>query len=198
MNDYELVYLAQEHVDEAKDLLYKKYLSLIDNFIFKFLGKYNLNKIDFDDVKLECLLVFENVIDNFNQDKNSSFKTYLWTCLDSKLKAVFRMSNSKKNYIFNHMVSIDAENNGMRLIDSFYNDKDLVEFSVVDNYIDINKFFYNLKEKLSKREYLVLGLLIKGYLPDNIALILKINNKQVYNTIYRLKIKLKKEFDNYG
>lgn len=198
MNDYELVYLAQEHVDEAKDLLYKKYLSLIDNFIFKFLGKYNLNKIDFDDVKLECLLVFENVIDNFNQDKNSSFKTYLWTCLDSKLKDVFRTSNSKKNYIFNHMVSIDAENNGMRLIDSFYDDKDLVEFSVVDNYIDINKFFYNLKDKLSKREYLVLSLLIKGYLPDNIALILKINNKQVYNTIYRLKIKLKKEFDNYG
>ena len=73
-----------------------------------------------------------------------------------------------------------------------------MEFSVVDNYIDINKFFYNLKEKLSKREYLVLSLLIKGYLPDNIALILKINNKQVYNTIYRLKIKLKKEFDNYG
>lgn len=197
MNDYELVYLAQEHIDEAKDLLYKKYLSFIDSFIFRFFNKYG-NLVDYDDVRIDCLLVFENVIDKFNQDRDTTFKTYLWTCLDSKLKDIFRSATSKKNSIFINSISLDNDINGVKLVDFVYNNYDLVENKLIDNYIDMDDFFLKIKKKLSNFEYMILCFIIKGYKIEDIALLLEVDSKKIYNTIYRLKFKLKKEFDVYG
>lgn len=200
MNDYELVYLSQEHIDEAKDILYKKYKGFVNNFINSFLCKCGCyNKIDYDDVEIECLLVFENVIDNFDQNKNSSFKSYLWTCLDSKMKDILRSYNSKKNGVYKKIISLDSEINGIKLEDTIYNNKDLIEFNINLDSVNFDNIHSLVKEKLSKFELLIFDFLIKGYFPDEISLLIDVDRKIIYNTIYRLKKKVKKIVGgNYG
>ena len=200
MNDYELVYLSQEHIDEAKDILYKKYSGFINNFINGFLCRCGCyKKLDYDDIEIECLLVLENVIDNFNQDKDSSFKSYLWICLNSKMKDILRSYNSKKNEVYKKIISLDSEINGIKMEDTIYNNKDLVEFNVNFDGIDFSNIYSLVDGKFSKFEFLIFDCLIKGYSPDEISLLVEVDRKIIYNTIYRLKSKIKKIVGgNYG
>lgn len=198
MNDYELVYMAQEHIEEAKEALYKKYKSFLDSLALNFYKKNKSNKIDIEDIKLECMMVFEKVIDNYDQNKDSKFFTYLWMCLDTKLKDILRSINSNKHYLINTAISIDEKVSGIKINDLLYNSKDLVENKIINNYTDIDKIINYMEINFSNLEIKVLKLLLQGYSKEKIANILKIDIKKVYNAVYRIKIKLKKELVNGG
>lgn len=73
MNDYELVYLAQEQNEEALEYLYQKYDKLIKGLIFK--RFFNLIKlgIDLNDVYNWCLNALNNAIKSYNADNNAIF-----------------------------------------------------------------------------------------------------------------------------
>lgn len=198
MNDYELVYMAQEHIEEAKEALYKKYKSFLDSLALNFYKKNKSNKIDIEDIKLECMMVFEKVIDNYDQNKDSKFFTYLWMCLDTKLKDILRSINSNKHYLINTAISIDEKVSGIKINDLLYNSKDLVENKIINNYTDIDKIINYMEINFSNLEIKVLKLLLQGYSKEKIANILKIDIKKVYNAVYRIKTKLKKELVNGG
>lgn len=198
MNDYELVYMAQEHIEEAKEALYEKYKSFLDSLALNFYKKNKSNKIDIEDIKLECMMVFEKVIDNYDQNKDSKFFTYLWMCLDTKLKDILRSINSNKQYLINTAISIDEKVSGIKINDLLYNSKDLVENKIINNYTDIDKIINYMEINFSNLEIKVLKLLLQGYSKEKIANRLKIDIKKVYNAVYRIKIKLKKELVNGG
>lgn len=198
MNDYELVYMAQEHIEEAKEALYEKYKCFLDSLALNFYKKNKSNKIDIEDIKLECMMVFEKVIDNYDQNKDSKFFTYLWMCLDTKLKDILRSINSNKHYLINTAISIDEKVSGIKINDLLYNSKDLVENKMINNYTDIDKIINCMEINFSNLEIKILKLLLQGYSKEKIANRLKIDIKKVYNAVYRIKIKLKKELVNGG
>lgn len=198
MNDYELVYMAQEHIEEAKEALYEKYKYFLDSLALNFYKKNKSNKIDIEDIKLECMMVFEKVIDNYDQNKDSKFFTYLWMCLDTKLKDILRSINSNKHYLINTAISIDEKVSGIKINDLLYNSKDLVENKMINNYTDIDKIINCMEINFSNLEIKILKLLLQGYSKEKIANRLKIDIKKVYNAVYRIKIKLKKELVNGG
>lgn len=193
MTDYELVYMAQFHIEEARDTLYQKYKKYINSLVQKFYESNEIEKLDIEDIKLECIFTFERAVDSYNQDKDSKFSTYLYTCLDAKLKDLLRKFNSKKDFINNNSLSYYEDLGGIKIIDMIYNNSDLVENIVVNNVVDFDSLIKKVELSFTKLEFDVLTYLVKDYKPERIATILKIDSKKVYNTIYRIKFKFKKQ-----
>lgn len=186
MNDYELVYLAQENNEIAKDILYNKYKRYIDVLTQRYIKKYELNKLQIEDINLECQLVFEKVVDSYNQDKDVKFSTYLYSCIENKLKDIIRSNSTKKTTFYNQLRSLEEEQNGIKLSEIVYNDSDLIEHNIIENKI----IDY---DKLSSLEGSICNLLIKEYTPEEISKQINIDIKKVYNTIYRIRTKIKEQ-----
>ena len=195
INDYELIYLAKDNNEEARNILYKKYNFLINKKISKLFQKYQFITTDTEDLKLEFKLVFENSINNYIQDKESKFSTYLNLCLDTKVKDIIKSNLTYKSKINNSILSLDEDINGIPLYELISDYK-----SKIDNDIDVNSFIYKMNNNLSKYEKEIFRFLLDGKNPHDIALLLNTDLKKIKNTIYRLKTKIKKELygGNYG
>ena len=72
-NDYELIYLAQENNEEAKEMLYQKYKNLIYSNAMNFIYKNASSGIEINDVLLELNIYFEKAISDFDQNGGASF-----------------------------------------------------------------------------------------------------------------------------
>lgn len=186
-NDYELVYLAQENNEEARHILHKKYSSFIYCLIDKAYKKYNFITTDIDDVKLECIFILDNAINNYNQDREAKFSSYVKICIETKLKDVIKSNLTKKRKIENNIISLDEEIKGIKRQDLIFDNKALVS----ENYFDIDNFIKIVNKNLSNNEREILILLLKGKKIDEIAILLNIETKKIRNTIYRIKTKLK-------
>ena len=188
-NDYELVYLAQENNEEARNILHEKYSKLINSLINKTYKKYSFITAEIDDLKLECKIIFDNAINNYNQDKDAKFFTYAKLCIEAKIIDIIKSSLTKKSRIENNMISLDDDTDGVKKYDTIYEYKKIIN----NNYIDIETFVKNINLNLSIHEKDVLKLLLKGKSKKDISLLLNIDLKKINNTIYRLKTKIKKE-----
>ena len=187
ISENELIYLAQENDEQAKDILYQKYKSFIYSIIDKSKKKYNFLTTDIEDLKLECRLIFYNAIDTFNQDKEAKFSTYIKLCIESKLKDTIKRNLTKKARLENNTISLDKEVDGIDLYDILGDEKTNIE----NNYIDIENISKIINKGLSIHEKEILKLVIKGKDVQEIATLLSMDSKKIYNTIYRLKTKLK-------
>ena len=188
-NDYELVYLAQEKNEDAINILYKKYHNYIYKIIKSTCKQYNFNETELEDIDIECTLVLDNAINTYNQDKDSKFVSYLKLLLNSKLTDIIRKEYTKKAQIEKKITSIDDETTGLKLHDILFNNNDIID----NNYIDRQKIIKNINNKTDKFEKIVLKLLIEGKKPEEISIYLDKNKKNIYNTIYILKNKIKNE-----
>lgn len=183
-NDYELLYLAQEHNEDAIELLYKKYYPLIYRKAMHYNKKSN---ILLDDYLNEAILTFYNAIDNY-LDQNS-FKTYLNICLDSSLKNYYKRETRQKNKILNEAIPLndDKEERTIILTDSSLNPEKLIEAE--ENYENFKK---SIIDKLTWQEELVFNLRIENYSPKEISKITDNNLKTVYNIIKKIENKIVK------
>ena len=69
-NDYELISLIQENVEEAKEILYEKYLPLIKKIVNKwYIQNENLG-IDKNDLIQEGLVGLNKAIDHFKESRD--------------------------------------------------------------------------------------------------------------------------------
>ena len=106
MNEYELIYLAQEEKEgEARDNLYKEYEALLNLKARDYINLNGNQGIDINDIKLELKYVFEKAIDSYNQDNSASFKTFLITLINNFLKNYKRDNERLKNKFLNDSVS---------------------------------------------------------------------------------------------
>lgn len=188
-NDYELIYLAQENNEDARNILHQKYRSFINKEVDKIYQKYKFITTDIDDLKLECKITLDKAINNYNQDREAKFSSYIRLCVETKLKDIIRMNLTKKRKIESSIISLDEEIKGTKRLDFLYNSYNPIE----DNYFDISEFIKKTNTYLSNNEKEVLILLIKGKTQEEIAILLNSKVKNIRNTIYRIKTKLKKQ-----
>lgn len=188
INDYELIYLAQENIEEAKNILYDKYI----DYIYKILSKETNNRFittDTEDLKIDCYLILENAINSYNQDKEAKFSTYLKKCTETKVMDIIRKRISYKGKITNNMISIDESRDGISMHDVLYDMKYLIE----DNFFDIDDFTKKMKKNLSIQEKNIFVMILDGIKPEEMAILLNTDIKKIHNAIYRLKSKIKME-----
>lgn len=190
MNEYELIYLAQEQNEDAREYLYNQYQPIIDIILAK--NKYKIKKLNIDPKEIYniALLALDDAINYYNADLKASFSTYATVIVRNRVNNYLREYRSNKNNYLNNTFSLEDEYIDFILIDFFINyQKDpLTNLKKRENYQELlNK----IKNNLSSFEYEVYILYIDGLNYQQIAKILSKNPKQIDNALQRIKNKLK-------
>jgi RNA polymerase sporulation-specific sigma factor len=162
MNDYELIYLIQCHHDHiAFDYLYKKY----ERFIWKNVHLLHLDHNELDDFFQEGILMLLKATQTFDESKNKTFTRYFELILKRQF---YHLCNKLPTYELNE-------------------DACLYESGKEEETIELPTMTFS-----SKLEQDVYDMhFIKAQKIKVIAVHLGVNQKAIYNAIYRIKEKYK-------
>lgn len=188
--DNELISLLSDNGDEVKDALYEKYGYIVNIIISKYKKTFYALGLDKKEATQEALLAFSDAIATYQDNGETTLQTFITVCIERRILNYIRKETTIKKKLEKQFLSLDKEDNNKNLLDYIgdikYNPSDLLEES---------ENFKLLKEKinlaLSPSEKDVYNLLINGFKDNEIAAILKKDIKKVYNTVHRLRIKIK-------
>ena len=189
-NDFELVSLAQENNEEAIEILYKKYNDLIQRKAKRALRILKGSGIELSDIIQEALIGFDEAIRKFNQNDDTIFSTFAIICIDGRIKTFILKQNRGKYRFLNEAVNFenrDSECNLLNLVSD-----NVTPESLLFNDVSESEIYIKIKNRLTGFEDVVFELKIQGYEYKEIANILDIDRKDIYNAINRIRIKTKK------
>jgi RNA polymerase sporulation-specific sigma factor len=193
-NDYELVAMAQEHNEDATNMLYEKYRPLIvkkSREVYRFVENKG---VDINDVIQEALIGFEEAIRSFDQNDKALFYTFATICLDRQLKSMVLKFSRDKHRILNEAISFDDVGEEVNILDFIYDDNDNPENELLSEEAT-EELIKNIGSILTTFELEVFKLRIMGYNNRDIAVILNKDVKSISNTLQRIKMKLRKLYD---
>ena len=109
MNEYELIYLAQEQNEDAREYLYNQYQPIIDIILAK--NKYKIKKLNIDPKEIYniALLALDDAINYYNADLKASFSTYATVIVRNRVNNYLREYRSNKNNYLNNTLSLEDE-----------------------------------------------------------------------------------------
>ena len=197
-NDYELLNYVSENNDEANEILYNKYLPLIQTTAKK-MYKYCSNKgLEINDLIQEGMIALNHAIETFDDTKDTTFYTYAKTCIERRIISEVIATRRLKHKILNESVSLEIANekgeevNIENLLgDNSYNPEQII----ID--CEINKeFIEQIKAMLTDYEEQVFDLTINSFSYTGIAEILERSPKAVDNAIQRIRIKIREYLNN--
>lgn len=179
-NDYELLYLAQENIDYATEILRSKYDRLLHNKAIIFSTKSLLSKRElFNEAEMAFYKAIDTYMDNY------TFSTYVSNVIDNNLLNYIEKYNSIKNKILNESLSYDDNPN---ILLKFGSNKDNPERNIFNEY-DYDYLRERIINKLSWKEELVFCLKEQNYNVYEIAEITDNKPRTVYNIIKRIQDK---------
>lgn len=183
-NDFELVSLIGENNEEAREILYNKYKPIIvkksTDQIYK-LGSYGM---EINDLIQEGYIGLDNAINCFNEKENTSFYTFALLCIDRQIITYIKKNTNNKAMILNDAINLD---DGKEYL---FRDNTDIEGSFI-NKEDAKEFINLICDSLSDIEKKVFSLKLEGYDIGEIANLLNKDTKVIYNTLHRIKYKIK-------
>ena len=183
-NDFELVYLIRENNEEAREILYNKYKPIIvkksTDQIYK-LGSYGM---EINDLIQEGYIGLDNAINCFNEKENTSFYTLAFLCIDRQIITYIKKNTNNKAMVLNDAINLD---DGKEYL---FRDNTDIEGSFI-NKEDAKEFINLMCDSLSDIEKKVFSLKLEGYDIGEIANLLNKDTKVIYNTLHRIKYKIK-------
>ncbi len=183
-NDFELVSLIRENNEEAREILYNKYKPIIvkksTDQIYK-LGSYGM---EINDLIQEGYIGLDNAINCFNEKENTSFYTFALLCIDRQIITCIKKNTNNKAMILNDAINLD---DGKEYL---FRDNTDIEGSFI-NKEDAKEFINLICDSLSDIEKKVFSLKLEGYDIGEIANLLNKDTKVIYNTLHRIKYKIK-------
>lgn len=183
-NDFELVSLIRENNEEAREILYNKYKPIIvkksTDQIYN-LGSYGM---EINDLIQEGYIGLDNAINCFNEKENTSFYTFALLCIDRQIITYIKKNTNNKAMILNDAINLD---DGKEYL---FRDNTDIEGSFI-NKEDAKEFINLICDSLSDIEKKVFSLKLEGYDIGEIANLLNKDTKVIYNTLHRIKYKIK-------
>ena len=183
-NDFELVSLIRENNEEAREILYNKYKPIIvkksTDQIYK-LGSYGM---EINDLIQEGYIGLDNAINCFNEKENTSFYTFALLCIDRQIITYIKKNTNNKAMILNDAINLD---DGKEYL---FRDNTDIEGSFI-NKEDAKEFINLICDSLSDIEKKVFSLKLEGYDIGESANLLNKDTKVIYNTLHRIKYKIK-------
>ena len=171
----------------------EKLLTEYKPLVNKIARSYFLTGGDMEDLVQEGMIGLFKAIKNFQDDKNTSFKTFATTCIKNQIQTAVRVASSEKNMVLSTALPIEQQ-------DPFNEDDDEIEIVLPsplpkpDEKIENQEMFKNTAKKiisvLSKLELKILISYLKGYNYSEIASQNQISKKSVDNALSRIKNKL--------
>ena len=106
-SEEEIISLALENNETAKDIIYNKYKYIVDILMKKYYTvalKYN---IDLHELEQEAYYAFSDALKNYRDDKNAKLGTFISLCVDRRLKKIIKKYSGKKAELFKNTYSLD-------------------------------------------------------------------------------------------
>ena len=191
LNDEELVKLIKnENNKEALEFLLNKYKEIVNMKV----GKYFIIGAEKEDMVQEGMIGLYKAIKNFEEDKQSSFKSFANLCIERQMITAIKTSNRQKNIPLNSYLSLNIstsseDEEGKDLFD-------VIETNLIEDPLDTvtKKEYYTFIEKtidksLSDFEKKVLNRFLNGESYEKIATNLDTPVKSVDNAIQRIRKK---------
>lgn len=192
ITDEELINIHKKDNKVESDALQKiieRYTPIINNKA----NKYFAIGFDKNDIIQEGMIGLLSAVKNYDNESNTSFKTFANLCIDRKLITLLKSANRQKQMPLNNAISLNKKING----DIEENDNELMEiidngYNPVDDFINkeyYKRITYNLYNKLSKHEKDVLNEYLTGKSYAEIAQKLNCQEKSVDTALTRIRRK---------
>lgn len=190
--DLNAIMEVRDNNDDAKDYLFTKYSPLIHKEITDVRKKALKLGADFQDLTQEAMLGFSFAINNFNEESEAKFITFATLCIKRRLSNYLAKFETGKNRVLMESLPLDATLNDKRLIvDSLKITESADPLKKIINSETLRELQNDMSERLSKRENEAFNYDLQGKSTSEIAQLMGITNKQVYNLIFRARSKMK-------
>ena len=190
----ELIYLARSNDPVALRSLYSYYDALVRTVMrkMKYVSSMSLEAQDLSQVGM---ITFDKVFWSYREDQDTTFEVYARSCIIKKMQSLlkkqytFFIRYEKKSISLDKIVNYeDSRTYGELIADQ------RVEYSP-QKAQDLEKVwelvYAIIQNETSERDQKIFHLVLLGYPEKEVALMLNISIKCVYNSVYRVMSKLR-------
>lgn len=194
ISDDELLYMMRCGSEEAQTVLYQRYYSIVKKWILPFLG-YSRGEYDFEDYLQVAMMYFPMLLECYRADQKTSFKTFMYHVIRKRmLSFVYQMKKKQLNRYFafvslDECVLLEDDLQYAELIGDpslHYQPSSILQVKEAKE-----EYHIQLEQEASPRELAVIRYIDEGYPQQEIADILDISVRSVYNAVYRYHKKVK-------
>ena len=190
----ELIYLARSNDPVALRSLYSYYDALVRTVMrkMKYVSSMSLEAQDLSQVGM---ITFDKVFWSYREDQETTFEVYAKSCITKKMQSLlkkqytFFIRYEKKSISLDKIVNYeDSRTYGELIADQ------RVEYSPqkAQNLEKVWELIYAIiQNETSERDQKIFHLVLLGYPEKEVALMLDISIKCVYNSVYRVMSKLR-------
>lgn len=191
VSDNELIYLATENNEDATNILYDKYKYIVDITVSKYTrSAYALN-LEKDELYQEAMVGYADAIRSFNPDKDIHLRTFISLCVERRLQNYIRKNSTTKEKLLKECYSFDNKIGDDLTLAEIVGDNKKNPEVIKENAENFKELSKKIDEVLSPSEKQLFELLINDFTSEDIAKILKISIKSVYNKTHRIRAKIK-------
>lgn len=190
----ELIYLARSNDPVALRSLYAYYDALV-NTVMRKMKYISSMSLEAQDLLQVGLITFDKVFWSYREDLDTTFEVYARSCIIKKMQSLlkkqytFFIRYEKKAISLDRIVNYDDSRTYGELIAD-----QRVEYSP-QKAQDLEKVwelvYAIIQNETSKRDQKIFHLVLLGYPEKEVALMLNISIKCVYNSVYRVMSKLR-------
>lgn len=187
INDYEVVYMVRENDDEAREIIFNKYISIVRKIASNYLTLAKMSRVEFDDLVQEGLIALNGAINNYNEKSGALFYTFASICIERRMISYCRKMSNSKNYYLNTSL---GEEFGYEVRDDRDPDYYLNEVLVEKDFIRFKNLFDIFDSSIFELRY-------NGFSYKEISKLLDLPITVIDGRIYKIRRILQTKFKNY-
>lgn len=189
-NDYELLYFIRQQNHNAFEYLFRKYEKMLWSIIHEHTKHYRYLGMERDDFMQHASLCFYQSVQHYREDKCASFSTFLYLCIERKVKTLLRDAFRGSNQLFLESISMDEE---------ILNAENLLLVDTIENTypeycpqwtFQLKEEIGNLETSLAAMKEIERAVFFKwreGYTYKEIARALQVEVKFIDNTVQKAR-----------
>lgn len=187
-NDDELLYLMRCGYQEAMDLLYEKYYRLTKNWIYPIVTSHS--QLEYDDCLQIAMMNVPYALEYYRSDQNMSLKSFMRNVLVKRLLSTMRKPMKDKR-IWSSLDNWIDESQRLRYDEIIADPKEYYHPQTC-LLVKETATYYNreIVKITSTNERKIMSYINQGYSEKEVASILNISIKSVYNAVYRYHKKI--------
>lgn len=192
-NAYELIYMVLQNDSYSYEKIYEEYKLLINKMVEETISNYPSLKIYREDFKQESYIVLMDSLCSYRNDLNASFKTFLYVCINRKLKTLIKHNLTEKNKSNINTLSLDGlvqEDSNNCSYNYFLNKDKLSEPDYSYRFKEAYKSFKNTYDYLSDDEKYIFNLNNCNVSYLKASNLLNMSVKKYDNNLQRIKRKI--------
>lgn len=190
----ELIYLARSNDPVALRSLYAYYDALV-NTVMRKMKYISSMSLEAQDLLQVGLITFDKVFWSYREDLDTTFEVYARSCIIKKMQSLLKKQYTFFTHYEKKAISLD------RIVN--YDDSRTYGELIADQRVeyspqkaqDLEKVwelvYAIIQNETSERDQKIFHLVLLGYPEKEVALMLNISIKCVYNSVYRVMSKLR-------